>query len=42
MLQQVTAMMVNRLRTVRHQHPETGVAIEPSQTQPPADVVQVR
>ena len=31
----------NRLRTVRHEHPDPGVAIEPSQTQLPADVVQL-
>jgi hypothetical protein len=30
-----------RLRAVRHEHPDAGVAIKPSQTQLPADVVQL-
>src|SRR5262249_40377501 len=31
----------NRTRAVRHEHPDPGVAIEPSQTQLPAYVVQL-
>src|SRR5262245_54651431 len=30
----------NRLRTVRHEHPDPGAAIEPTQTQLPADFVR--
>ncbi|KRQ95035.1 hypothetical protein CP49_32630 [Bradyrhizobium valentinum] len=31
----------NRIRAVRHEYPDPGVAIEPSQTQLPADAVQL-
>jgi hypothetical protein len=31
----------NRVRAVRHEYPDPGVAIEPSQTQLPADAVQL-